>query len=106
GRGDAELAALRKAGASDVMRRFAWDYRSVEAYTVNAYDKPALSLQTLEGLVGDDTMTRILRTYARRYRFAHPTSDDFIAVVNEVTGQDYRWFFEQTWSSAEQCDYA
>ena len=31
-------------------------------------------------------MTRILRTYARRYRFAHPTSEDFIAVVNEVTG--------------------
>ena len=51
-------------------------------------------------------MTRILRTYARRYRFAHPTTEDFIAVVNEVTGQDYRWFFDQTWFSAEQCDYA
>jgi len=73
---------------------------------VNAYTKPALSLQTLEGLVGDDTMTRILRTYARRYRFAHPTSEDFIAVVSEVTGRDYRWFFDQTWFSAEECDYA
>jgi hypothetical protein len=73
---------------------------------VNAYTKPALSLQTLEGLVGDDTMTRILRTYARRYRFAHPTTEDFIAVVNEVTGRDYRWFFDQTWFSAEECDYA
>ena len=39
-------------------------------------------------LVGDETMTRILRTYARRYRFAHPTTEDFIATVNEVTGQD------------------
>src|SRR5215470_17111784 len=51
-------------------------------------------------------MTRILRTYAGRYRFAHPTSEDFIAVVREVTGQDYRWFFEQTWFSSELCDYA
>jgi len=31
---------------------------------------------------------------------------DFIAVVNEVTGQDYRWYFDQTWYSAEECDYA
>jgi hypothetical protein len=26
--------------------------------------------------------------------------------VNEVTGRDYRWFFDQTWFSAEECDYA
>ncbi|HEV7501306.1 MAG TPA: M1 family metallopeptidase, partial [Vicinamibacteria bacterium] len=105
-RGESQLAAVRKSGAIDEMARRAWDYRTVEAYTVNAYSKPALSLQTLEGLVGDETMTRILRTYARRYRFAHPTSTDFIAVVNEVTGQDYRWYFDQTWYSAEECDYA
>jgi hypothetical protein len=105
-RGDSQLAALRKFGALDEMARRSWDYRSADSYTVNSYDKPALSLQTLEGLVGDDTMTRILRTYARRYRFAHPTSADFIGVVNEVTGADYRWFFDQTWYSSEQCDYA
>jgi hypothetical protein len=105
-RGDSEVAALRKSGAFDVMARPTWGYRNSDSYTVNAYTKPALSLQTLEGLVGDDTMTRILRTYARRYRFAHPTSEDFIAVVSEVTGRDYRWFFDQTWFSAEECDYA
>ena len=56
--------------------------------------------------MGDETMTRILRTYARRYRFAHPTSEDFIAVVNEVTGEDWRWYFDQTWFSSDLCDYA
>src|SRR5207245_88966 len=29
-----------------------------------------------------------------------------IAVVNEVTHQDWRWFFDQTWFSSELCDYA
>jgi hypothetical protein len=106
GRGESDLAALRRSGATDEMRRKSWEYRTVEAYTLNSYGKPALSLQTLEALVGDDTMTRILRTYARRYRFAHPTSEDFIKVVNEVTGQDYRWFFEETWFSSNLCDYS
>ncbi|HEX6738634.1 MAG TPA: hypothetical protein VF310_10195, partial [Vicinamibacteria bacterium] len=106
GRGEGTLSSLRRNGQSDPMARRGWEYRNAESYTINSYGKPALSLQTLENLVGDETMTRILRTYAARYRFAHPTSADFIAVVNEVTGQDYRWFFDETWFSSELCDYS
>jgi hypothetical protein len=104
-RGENDLSALREAGQSDVMARPGWHYLDTASYTLNAYGKPALSLQTLEGLVGDETMTRILRTYARRHLYGHPTSADFIAVVNEVTGQDYGWFFDQTWFSSDLCDY-
>ena len=96
-----DLASLRENGATDVMARAGWEYRTSGSYTLNSYGKPALTLQTLEGLVGDETMTRIMRTYARRYRFAHPTTADFIATVNEVTGKDYRWFFDETFFSSE-----
>jgi hypothetical protein len=106
GRGEGDLSGLRHSGEIDVMARRGWDYRTVEAYGLNSYGKPALSLQTLENLVGDETMTRIMRTYARRFRFAHPTTEDFIATVNEVTGKDYRWYFDQTWFSSDLCDYA
>jgi len=106
GRGEGDLAALRKTGEVDAMARRSWEFRLPEAYSLNAYGKPALSLQTLEGLLGDETMTRVLRTYARRFRFAHPTSADFIRTVNEVTGQDWRWYFEETWFSSQLCDYA
>src|SRR6185295_4803789 len=101
-----DVSDLRRAGEIDAMARAGWEYRAVEAYTLNSYGKPALSLQTLENLVGDETMTRIMRTYARRFRFRHPTTEDFIATVNEVTGKDYRWFFDQTWFSSGLCDYA
>jgi hypothetical protein len=106
GRGESDLEGLRRSGESDAMARRSWEYRNAEAYTLNSYGKPALSLQTLEGLVGDETMTRIMRTYARRFRFAHPKSEDFIKVVNEVTGKDYRWFFDETWFSSELLDYS
>jgi hypothetical protein len=106
GRGEDIVAGVRRYGRADVMARRSWDFDDADSYGVNAYGKPALTLQTLEGLVGDATMTRILRTYARKYRFAHPTSADFIATVNEVTGRDWRWYFDQTWYSAEECDYA
>lgn len=106
GRGENDLSDLRKEGQVDVMARMAWQYRTTPSYTLNSYGKPSLSLLTLERLVGDETMTRILRTYARRHLYGHPTTADFIAVVNEVTGQDYRWYFDQTWFSSELCDYA
>ena len=106
GRGISNLTGLRAGGTTDVMARRAWEYKDRASYGLNSYGKPALSLQTLEALVGDATMTRIMRTYARRYRFAHPTSQDFMDTVNEVTGQDWRWYFEETWFSSGLCDYA
>jgi Peptidase family M1 domain len=105
-RGSDRLAGLRADGESDVMVRMAWTYRNVGSYSLNSYGKPALVMQTLEGLLGQGLMVRVLRTYARRYRFAHPTTEDFIATVNEVAGQDWRWFFDETFFSANLCDYA
>jgi hypothetical protein len=105
-RGDADLPDLRRSGRVDVMARRSWEYRTPASYSLNAYRKPSLTLLTLERLLGEETMTRVLRTYARRFRFRHPTTEDFIATVNEVAGQDYRWFFDETWFSSGLCDYA
>ena len=105
-RGSDSLPDLRAGGEADPMARPAWAYRDAPSYSLNSYGKPALVMQTLEGLLGEETMVKVLRTYARRYRFAHPTTEDFIATVQEVTGRDWRWFFDQTFFSADLCDYA
>ncbi len=105
-RGADQLEGLRHDGEKDVMARPGWTYRDRSSYGTNSYSKPALTLQTLEGLVGEETMVRILRTFARRHRFAHPTTEDLVAVVNEVTGEDWRWFFQETFFSSSLCDYA
>jgi hypothetical protein len=106
GRGEGDRAGLRRTGKTDVMARRSWEYRDAAAYGLNSYGKPALTLQTLEGLLGDETMTRVLRVYASRFRFAHPTTADFVGVVREVTGRDYGWFFDQTFRSSDLCDYS
>jgi len=104
-RGSADLVSLRRGGEADVMAKPAWTYRDGDSYGLNSYGKPALVLQTLEGLIGEETMVKVLRTYARRYRFAHPTTEDFLATVDEVTGGGYRAFFAETFFSADLCDY-
>ena len=79
----------------DAIRTPSWGY-SPGNYAFNSYQRTGLTLQTLASLVGPETMARVMRTYHERWRFRHPSSDDFYAVVSEVTGRDYRAFFEQT----------
>jgi hypothetical protein len=88
----------------DRVRQPAWTY-SGGNYSFYSYTKPGLLLHTLEGLLGRQTMARIMRTYHERWRFRHPSSDDFYAVANEVSGRDLTWYFRQAVEGHEVLDY-
>ena len=72
----------------------AWDFAGLLDYGVAAYSKPVFSLRTLERTLGDEVMLDVMSTFFHRYRFAHPTTEDFRAVAEEVSGQDLAWFFD------------
>jgi aminopeptidase N len=52
------------------------------------YQRGALTLQALRVEVGDDAFFRILRTYYERFNGKSVTTDDFVAVAEEVSGSD------------------
>jgi len=89
----------------DRVRQPAWSYSSSGNYGFYSYQKPELLLRTLEHYLGEPTMARIMRTYHERWRFRHPSSDDFYAVAHEVSGQDLRWFFDQAVEGTAVLDY-
>jgi len=90
----------------DPMARYAWKYFSETSYAINSYYKSATMLVTLEHYLGEETMRRVLRTYFERWRFRHPTTRDFIAVANEVSGQNLDWYFDQAVYSNAILDYS
>jgi len=83
-------------------------------YGTIAYNKTAMWLQTLEGLIGEQTMTEIMKTYFNQWKFKHPCGDDFFAVVDTVVkknhgntfGENMSWFFDQVHFGSVMCDYA
>ena len=91
---------------ADVLARRSWEYATRDSYGLNSYSRTALMLRTLEGVLGKDRMTRIMRAYYQRYRFRHPKVDDFIATVNEVAGEPLDAFFAQTIFGSDVIDYA
>lgn len=90
----------------DRMDRRGWEFVDGQSYSVNAYRKPALMLATLEGYLGDELFTSILRTYAQRYRFKHPRPEDFVRTVNELAPENMDWFFGQLFTGSGIMDYA
>lgn len=82
-------------------------------YGMMSYDKTAVWLHTLEGLIGTETMDNVFREYYRRWAFSHPSGRDFIAVVNDVVrneygdrfGENMNWYFDQVLYGNGICDY-
>ncbi len=70
------------------------------------YSKTALWLATLERHLGWPTLREILSTFFDRYRFGHPTPEDFFAVAEEIAGRDLDWFFQQVYRDTVTFDYA
>lgn len=59
------------------------------------YDGGAIVLHALRLKVGDDQFFAILQTWFIRFRYRSAGTEDFITVVNEVTGQDLGPFLTQ-----------
>jgi len=77
-----------------------------DAVRVNAYSRTALLLASAERTFGEDTWARVIKTYATRWAFKHPTSADFLAVVREIAGEAPARAIAGIWSSAGPIDYA
>jgi Peptidase family M1 domain len=90
---------------NDPMARFAYQYMNSASYGNITYGKTATVLLTLEKIVGEDTMRRALHTYFMRYRFTHPTKEDFLKTLEEVSGKNLRWYFDQAVYGTNILDY-
>ncbi|HUX10881.1 MAG TPA: M1 family metallopeptidase [Terriglobia bacterium] len=91
---------------ADNLVRNGWQYGSRMSYVVNSYQRPELTLDTLEKYLGRDVMARVMRTYQQEWRYRHPTTQDFINVVNQVSGRNMDQFFQQFFYNSGLADYA
>lgn len=75
-------------------------------YADLTYGKTAAILFTFENMIGRDKMNEILKAYFLNWKFKHPKFRDFISTANEVTKEDYDWFFDQSFQKSYSCDYS
>jgi hypothetical protein len=83
----------------------AWKYYDSFSYGLNSYPRTGLTLNTLERYLGEGLMARVMREYHQKWRYRHPSSQDFFDSVNEGTGRDFSWFFDQFVKGVDTLDY-
>jgi len=90
-----------------------WDSLAAPTYTYFpgtanglSYGKASLWLFTLERYLGWETLRKILSTFYERWQYRHPRPEDFFAIIEEVSGRDMSWFFDQVYRSSVEFDYA
>jgi hypothetical protein len=89
----------------DPMAQKAYNYSSFGSYAGITYGKTASILLTLEGIIGQDTMAKAMHTYFMKYRFTHPVKEDFLKTIEEVSGRDLHWYFNQAVYGSQVMDY-
>ena len=99
------LAAILVA-ERDPVTAYSWKFIDRTSYAMNVYMRASTCLYTLERFLGEGTMLRVMRSFQMRFRYRHPRTQDFIDVVNEISGQDLTWFFEELFFKTHNFDYA
>jgi hypothetical protein len=71
------------------------------------YYKPALGLELLrEYILGPERFDSAFRAYAQRWAFKHPKPHDFFRTIEDVAGEDLRWFWKGWFANSWQVDQA
>lgn len=65
-----------------------------DLFGVGVYDQGAWTLHTLRQTVGDEAFFKIMRTYADRFKYGNASTADFIAVAEEISGQQLDDLFD------------
>ncbi len=89
---------------SDVVTRRSWDYSRAQ-YGSAVYSKGSLALRTLQGYLGEDRMLAALRLYVARWRWRHPLTADFVAAVQDASGEDLGWLFQPLLFGTDTFEY-
>jgi len=84
--GDFETQRIEYAMVADYdpVTQWAFKFRNSMSYGGVTYGKTATLLATLESLIGRDTMDEAMRTYFMKFRFTHPTTEDFLRTIEQV----------------------
>jgi hypothetical protein len=78
---------------------------SIYNFGANAYGKPATGLNILrETIMGRELFDHAFKTYANRWKFKHPTPEDFFRTMEDASAVDLDWFWRGWFYSTDYTD--
>jgi aminopeptidase N len=77
----------------------------IHQFGANAYGKPATGLNILrETVMGKELFDHAFKVYANRWKFKHPTPEDFFRSMEDASAFDLDWFWRGWFYSTDYVD--
>ncbi len=93
-RGPAKLIIPYMSGDQNMIDPIMTNSESIRQFGSNAYGKPATGLNILrETIMGKELFDYSFKTYANRWKFKHPTPEDFFRTMEDASAVDLDWFW-------------
>ncbi|MFB0515734.1 MAG: M1 family metallopeptidase, partial [Candidatus Neomarinimicrobiota bacterium] len=99
-------ASLQTSGYNEPIATAAYRSGSSFAYGRNAYTKASLMLEQLQYILGEETFDRAMQSYYRQWALKHVNEYRFRRAMEQASGQELDWFFDQWLHTAGYLDYA
>jgi hypothetical protein len=78
---------------------------AIHQFGSNAYGKPATGLNILrEVIMGHELFDHAFKTYANRWKFKHPTPEDFFRTMEDASAVDLDWFWRGWFYTTDYVD--
>jgi aminopeptidase N len=104
-RGPARLIVPYMKGDQRGLEPIMTNSESIQQFGNNAYGKPATALNILrETVMGKELFDYAFKTYANRWKFKHPTPEDFFRTMEDASAVDLDWFWRGWFYSTDYND--
>ena len=97
--------AYVKSGKQEALTTHADHFETNYAYGRAAYTVGAVFLHQLSYVIGQEVFMHGMRRYFNEWNQKHPTPNDFIRVMEKVSGMQLKWYLEQWTETLNTIDY-
>lgn len=88
------------------LKQNAWEYNNHQHYADNVYTRGKLVLLAIEKEIGSQLMQQVMRTYFQQWKFKHPSTENFQAILEKVSQREWDRFFDQFVYGGQMTDYS
>jgi aminopeptidase N len=96
---------LAKSGLEEPMSTHADHFHTNFAYGAAAYSKGAVFMAMLGYVIGEEALAKGILRYWDDWKFKHPNPNDYVRVMEKVSGLELDWYKEHMMYTLKTIDY-
>ncbi|MFK8039031.1 MAG: M1 family metallopeptidase [Crocinitomicaceae bacterium] len=97
---------MATSGFAEPLTTHADHYKLNKVYSASVYGKGAIFLDQLNYVIGQEAFMKGMLRYYNEWKLKHPTPDDFKRIMEQESGIELDWYFEQFIGTVNTIDYS